>query len=184
MKFLKIFLCITIFVGSISGAYAADDSGITEALQVVKERVDTSAYESFESSFYKDDDGLTAYSFVWTNEGEKYSSLYITFKDGLITNYSKYDYSENEHTNRFSLSDDDAKNIACDFLKKINPGICETIQMSDAQNQSVHSDLYVIDLYRTENGIPVLGGYGEIEISTQNREVSHFYINYDSGGCV
>ncbi|MCR4693273.1 MAG: S-layer homology domain-containing protein [Firmicutes bacterium] len=181
MKFLKYFLCITIFLSSISIVYAADDRGITEALTIVKERIDTSAYENFESSFYKDDDGVTSYSFDWTNEGDSYAGLYITYKDGIITNYSKYDYRDDETAGRFSLTDEEAKSIAGEFLKKINPSICENIVMETEENQSIHYDAYNINLYRIENGIPVLGEYGNIEVSKQRHEVSHFYINYASG---
>lgn len=179
MKFLKFFLCVSIIFSSISSVYAEDDG--TTALRLVKERVDTNGYENFESSYYKDDDGDTTYSFSWTNEGENYAGLYITLRNGIITDYSKYDYNEDEVADKFSLTEEEAEKIAYDFLEKINPEICKNIQMTPEENQSIHSDFYVIDLYRAENGIPVLGDYGNIEVSRKKREVSYFYMNYSDG---
>lgn len=180
MKLVRFLLCAAIVLSSVSGVFAAEDSGVTEALQQVKERIDTSQYDEFRSSYYKDDNGKTLYYFSWTGNNEN-SELYVEIGDGIIRNYGKYDYNADDSKNAFALSEADAAGIAKEFIEKINPGISQSIELVPSRDKSIHSDGYSLDLYRKEGGIPVLNQTGYIAVSKKTREVSSFYINYDTG---
>ena len=183
MKFLKIFITLAIMLGSVNCVYA-EDGGVSDALRTVKERIDTSAYEKFESSYHKEEDGTTEYYFNWSNEGNSSTELYVTVCNGIITNYGKYDYSYNydeEAAKPFSLDKDEAVKIAKEFVDRINPSICQNIAVVPDRDQSIYSDEYDFDIYRSEGGIPVLYDTGYMSLSRKTKEVTHFYINYKTG---
>lgn len=180
MKFVKVLLCMAILLSSVSGVFAAEDSGITEALTQVKQRVDTSEYANFKSSYYKND-GKTSYYFNWSNDDENYSSLYIDFEDGIIKSYGKYEDEEDDGIDAFTLNEADAVEIAKAFIKRINPDIYENIELVPYEDMSIYSDEYSMNLYRMENGIPVLGQTGYVSVSKRTKEVSSFYIDYETG---
>ena len=180
MKFVRFLLCAALLLSSASGVFAAEDSGVTEALQQVKERIDTSRYDNFRSSYYKDDDGGTSYNFYWTGNNEN-SELYVEIKSGIIDSYGKYEYGREDSVNAFALSETDAIGIAKEFLRKINPDIYESIEIVPTNDMSIRSETYSLNLYRKEAGIPVLDETGYISVSKKDREVTSFYINYTAG---
>lgn len=180
MKFLRFILCIAIILGSVIGVSAAEDGSASKALEIVKQRVDTSQYDDFRSSYYKDDNGSISYYFSWSgNDGN--SELYVDIEDGIIQSYGKYDYTADENTNIFGLSEADAVQISKEFVKKINPEIYENVEIVPEEGRSIRSDEYSMNIYRKENGIPVLNETGYMMVSKKNREVTGFYINYTSG---
>lgn len=179
MKLLKLFLCAAILASSVNGVYAAENSSVTEALKQVKERIDTSEYTDFKSSYYQKDGGETVYSFSWEKDGT--SELYVSFEGGIITSYGKYSYNENDEKKAFSLEEAEAVQIAEEFVKKINPDIYNNIKIKPENEQSIHSNSYNLDIYRMQNGLPVLNETGYMDISKKTKEVSDFHINYTLG---
>lgn len=180
-KLVNLITCIAMCLSSANLVYAAGDGGVSEALKQVKERIDTNGYENFKSSYYKDDEGRTSYYFNWSNEGDSYSGLYVDFEDGIIKSYGKYDYDENDSMDAFSVKETDAVQTAKGFIKRINPDIYENIEIVPQNDNSIYSEEYAMNLYRKENGIPVLGQTGYISVSKRTKEVSDFYIDYESG---
>ncbi|MCR4718603.1 MAG: S-layer homology domain-containing protein [Firmicutes bacterium] len=176
-KLVNFILCIAICLGLVNCVYAQEDNGVAEALKQVKERIDTDEYENFKSSYYKDG-GKTSYNFEWSNDGDGYSGLYVTFEDGIIKSYSKYDYDETDNMDVFAVKETDSLQIAKDFIKRINPDIYENLEIVPQNDKSIHSAEYTMDIFRKENGIPVLGQTGYISVSKRTKEVSYFYINY------
>ena len=181
MKFVKFILCVAILLSSVSGVYAAEDNGVADALRQIKERVDTSEYDDFKSSYYKDDDGTVSYSFNWHKTGNSDKGLYISFADGIIESYGKYDYGKDDEVDAFSMEEEEAVKIAKDFIKRINPEISERIVIVPEENRSIYSDTYDMQIYMTEGGIPVLDETGYISVSKSTREAEDFYINYRAG---
>ena len=181
MKLLKFFLCAAIFASSINGVCAAENSGVSEALKQVKERVDTSEYSEFSSSYYQNDGEETVYNFNWSKGEDNSAELYISYQGGIITNYSKYDYNNSDEAKVFSLDDAEAMQIAKEFIEGINPEIHENIVINPADEQSIQSYECEFDIYRAENGVPVLWETGYVDISKNTKEVSSFYINYSQG---
>ncbi len=180
-KLVSFILCTAFCLSALNIAFAAEDSGVTEALAKVKERIDTTEYDEFKSSYHKNEDGNVSYQFEWSKSSDEYKSLYVTYADGIITSYSIYgDYDDGE-TGIFSLSEADAAKIASDFIKRINPDISEKIKIVPENNYSMYSDYYSMSLYRVENGIPVLGETGYLSISKSSREVTDFNIEYTKG---
>ncbi|MBR4720364.1 MAG: S-layer homology domain-containing protein [Clostridia bacterium] len=181
MKLLKLFLCAAILASSINGVYAAENSGVAEALKQVKERVDTSEYSDFSSSYYQNDGEETVYNFSWSKGEDSSAELYISYQGGVVTNYSKYDYDNNDEAKAFSLDDAEAMQIAKEFIERINPDIYQDIVINPADEQSIQSYEYEFDIYRSKNGVPVLWETGYVDISKNTKEVSSFYINYSQG---
>ena len=181
MKFVKFILCAAIFLGSVNCVYAAEDSGVTEALKQVKERVDTTEYDEFRSSYYKNDDGIVSYSFTWSKKDDDYSELYISFENGIITGYGKYGDSYMDKADAFSLTAQEAEKIADEFIKRINPDICGDLKIVPNDEQSIQSESINFDVYRTHNDIPILDENGYIAVSKNTHEVGDFYINYTQG---
>ena len=180
-KLVSFILCMAVCISSLNIAFAAEDSGVTEALTKVKERIDTTEYDNFKSSYYKDEDGAASYSFEWTKEDGEYNGLYISIKDGIITNYSRYDYGAESKRDIFSLSKEEAEKIANNFFKKINPDIYADVKIVSEENDYIYSDSYSMIMYRVYNGVPVLDQNGYISVSKDTHEVSYFYMNYDAG---
>ena len=180
-KLVSFILCMAFCISSLNIAFAAEDSGVTEALKKVKERIDTTEYDDFRSSYHKNEDGKVSYQFNWSETGEDYKGLCVNLEDGIITSYYKYDYDREGDAGAFSMSAAEAVEIAEAFVKKINPEICETIQAIPEKNYSIQSDSYGVNIYRTQNGIPVLGEAGYIFVSKTTREVTNFYMNYTKG---
>ncbi|MBR4173261.1 MAG: hypothetical protein IKR46_02695, partial [Clostridia bacterium] len=178
MKFVKHILCLAILLSIIPTAYAETDKGAADALKMVKERIDTSEYTEFRSTYYKEEGEGTRYSFTWTKGDDDYSELYVSVCGKIITYYSESNYGD-EEGGKFGLDKDEALLIAREFIKKTNPDICEHIALFPEKEQWVHSDFYSIDLYRVENGIPVLNQTGGISISKATKRVSYFYIDYE-----
>lgn len=176
MKFVKILLCVSVLLSSVSGVYA-EDNGVSAALKQVKERIDTTGYENFRSSYYNED-GKTSYYFTWSNDGDNYSELYVDFEDGIIKSYGKYDYDERENKDAFAVKEEEALEISKEFIRRINPDIYENIEIVPQTEKSVLAEDYTMNIYRKENGIPVLGQTGYISVSKKTKEVSGFYINY------
>ena len=181
MKLLKYILSLAILMSTVSGVYAAEDSGALEALKMVKERVDTSEYSDFRSNYYRDEDGKTTYSFTWSKDDGN-SELYISVDGRNIVYYGKSNYSEDEGIeNKLEFSKEQAVESASEFIKKINPDIYNNIKIVPETEQSIYSDGISLDIYRTENGIPVLNETGYVEVSKLTHEVTYFYINYNDG---
>lgn len=176
MKFTRFLVCLALLLSSVSGVFAEKNTGVEEALTEVKNRIDTSQYTEFNSEYYKDDEGKVSYSFNWSNDDEE---LYVEFEEGIISNYSKYIGDYDSDTNAFSVGESEAIAIAEEFIKRINPDICENIKIVPDEKQSIYYNSYELELYRTENGIPVLGQNGYISVSKKTKEVSGFYISYN-----
>ena len=139
-KLFCLIISMVICLSSANTILAAEDSGIAEALLKVKERIDTTEYDDFKSSYHKNEDGKVSYQFDWSKTENEYAGLYVTFSDGIITNYSKYDYSKDVSVDALSLSEADAVKIAEDFIGRINPDIYENIKIMPENSNSILAD--------------------------------------------
>ena len=80
-KLVSFILCTAFCLSALNIAFAAEDSGVTEALAKVKERIDTTEYDEFKSSYHKNEDGNVSYQFEWSKSSDEYKSLYVTYAE-------------------------------------------------------------------------------------------------------
>ena len=185
MKFLRYFICLAILAGSLTGVCSAEDNGVEYALSQVKQKFDTSQYDNFESNYYKDGKGNIQYEFSWYSDEPFYKNLLVEYKDGVVTRYGSYSYEaadRDSNASIFAFSEDEALEIARDFLKRVNPDIADRIVIAGKEyTPSIYENSYYFSLYLTENSLPILGQTGSISVSSAEKEVTDFYLNYTGG---
>lgn len=185
-KIISVTIAISMILSlALSVRVMADDTKIKEVLKSVKERIEnTEEYEEF-SSRTQDFDGKGSFNFSWTDNSDGYKSLDVRVTEsGIITNYSFYN-EKNEKENREApkiktMSTDEALEKAKELVKKLNPDIYDSLEISKMSgNESLFDKTYSFNIQRYENGIPVMDNSGYVNVSADASYINNFYITYN-----
>lgn len=179
-RFLSLFLAVAILSVAVP-VLAAETSGLEAAILEVKARLDIGEYEDFESEVAMVN-GRESYLLNWSNRtDDSYEYLGVGYSDGVILSYECSYNGKNSSDRKFSnISRSEAEKIAEDFIKKINPTICENIEIKSEGKTDLTGNSHYFYLNRYHNGIPVLGEGGHISISKDNGQVRYFSLEYDT----
>ena len=187
-KIISVTIAISIILSlALSLKVSADDIKMKAALKIVKERIEnTEEYEEF-SSRTQDSDGKVSFSFSWTDNSDGYKSINVRVTEsGIITSYSFYD-EKNETANREApkiktMSTDEALEKAKELVKKLNPDIYDSLEISKMSgNESLFDKTYSFNIQRYENGIPVMDNMGYVNVSSDASYINNFNITYNEG---
>ena len=186
-RFITVLLCIALIAGT-TGVFAAeeDKSNMQKILLSVKERIgETDEYPVF-TGRTETNDGETVYCFSWRtdNEADEYKSLDVYVSEsGIITSYYKYYYGLYENSDKpaiSGISSEEAFEKAKALAATLNPDIADKLVLSnDYKNESVYNDGFSFNIQRYENGIPVLGNTGYINIDRKAEQIISFNMFYD-----
>lgn len=165
---LTLSLLLIPIIGIPVSATPIEDNQIMDNMVIlVKNRLEFQDSKNFRSNVASNEDGATnknAYNLYW--EFEDYDLSVSVRDDGVITNYN---YSPKEYKERtsllFTVTKDEAKQIANDFIKKLNPKIYSEYELVDVRRNTYAfrytnltsrfgGDDYVVSYVRKVNGIP------------------------------
>lgn len=179
-RFLSFILAIGVFFGAFTG-FAAETTGLENAVSEVKSRIEIRDYEEFESEI-RTENGQDVYLLNWAeNTDDGYEFLGVAYSDGVILSYESSFKGKYSNERKFAdVGRGEAEQIAKDFLRKINPGIYENIDIESAGETDLISNSHYFYLQRIHNGIPVLGENGSITVSKDNGQVRTFNLEYNT----
>ncbi len=180
-KLVSIISALTIAASLCAPVLAENNNDeMKSVLAGVKERVEIPAECTEFSSGSRSAYGITTYNFSWsTKDATEYKYVDVScLEDGTITSYSTVDKSSSGAPKIPQLSQADAKDMAEDFVKKINPDFPYELKLNDSFNGSIFSDSYrfSIDIY--VNGILLEDADGSVSVNSETGKVTHCYMNY------
>lgn len=164
---------------SFTTAFAANADNMQEVLVSVKQRVEVpEELSEFESSATHSD-YTTQYHFEWRTEDYEKSMYVSCYSDGTITNYGSYDGYRETEPHMSKMSADEAKGIAEDFVKKINPDYPYEVVVQDNDSASLYnsSRYFAINIYA--DGVYLENEGGSVTVDTENGKVTNFNIWYE-----
>lgn len=183
LKNLSLLLAAAVLLTALPhSAYASAEADMKNVLEKIKSQIgSTDIYDTFESST-SEYDGCLTYSFHWSTsdtDARSYMSLEAD-ADGIITQYNKY--TNEAASSAKSLTSPSSAEVlpkANELLKRLNPEIAEKLVLSKADlYESFFEDGYSFSVQRYENGFPVIGDTGYIQLNSDADEIEYFYLNY------
>lgn len=180
-KLVSIMSAFAITASMLTPAVFAENNNMQTVLESVKQRVDIPSECTEFSSGTQTNDNMTLYNFEWSLSNEEtYKYIEIEcFDNGVITSYTAgggfYPYSDNPSIP--SVSKEDAKKNAEDFLEELNPDFPYELKVEDDSNASLHSDAYSFSVETYVNGIR-FDDMGYIRVNGETGEVSDCSIGY------
>lgn len=187
---ISVILSGIIAVGVCLPTAAEEATEAEKILATVKTRIgDTEKYDEF-NSFVNEYDGVTNYHFSWSREDEGiYEALNLsTDENGVITDYCNYEralesiYSQNIFPSMNKISYTEALEKARELVKKLNPSIYESLEIT--QNPNSHllfDDGFEFLIQRKEDGVSVYEDVGNVELNSDATKITNFSLQYSSG---
>ncbi|MBQ6530066.1 MAG: hypothetical protein IJI39_03970, partial [Clostridia bacterium] len=178
-KLISIISAIAICM-SFTTAFAdsKDAAKMQPVLESVKSRIEVpEELSKFESN--SETSGFnTEFHFDWHTENYEKSMSISCYDDGTITSYSKYDGHYETEPKMSKMSTAEAKELAEDFVRKINPDYPYEVVVQDNNSASLYNShrYFVIDIYA--NGVHIENEYGNVTVDTDKGEVTDFNIWY------
>lgn len=154
-----------------------------QAVQAVKKWFDVPATLSLvQSSLVSEgNSNLHVWNLSWQNEGSpgsSYVNARVNARSGEVIGFSQ-DWSR--QTGSASLSDEEARQAAEDFLKQIQPGRFQETAYEAPQGQQTYrkgDSLRYFNYYRVVNGLPFPSNYINLTIDTQDKAVITYELNW------
>lgn len=185
-KTLACILVLTFVFSCSIPALALGDAGISqeEAIQKIKDLIDTSSYDRFNINYNEYDNGRKVWELSWSKTQAPYGSLNasIDAKTGNILSINLYKgYDPNRKTSPIpKYSEEEARQIAENFAKKLQPEEFAKTRLSEDTTPiypltgSVYRDSYYFNFVRTEKGIPVEGNGINIRVDAHTGDIENY----------
>lgn len=157
-----------------------------EIVLSVKERVEIpEGYTEFSSNIDTSKQG-TQWNLSWSKPqtaGDDYGNLSVSVNDGgritYIYSYDSNDYSYSGTKKLPTVNKDDAKNLAVEFAKRVNPDLAGVFDFSNPEVSVNRYDGSVnITFYRAEYGVPYLDNNVSVGVSGGLGRVTSYSLNY------
>lgn len=164
--------------------YAADESFVTKAVNVVKNKIDIPEnYDKFNSKVTVEPGNRYAY-FTWYGDDDGVNpggQINVTVDDKLrIISFSQYFYGEFNGNYKLSVyTSEDAEAEAKNFISKTCPEFYPYMVLVE-QEYSVHRNFepYTFKFLRYENGLPCYDNYIDVTVDASTGKVSSFDVNW------
>lgn len=147
-------------------------------LESVKSRVEIPEECSEFSSGTSEQYGYTTFSFLWYNEDRSKSVSIDCGEDGIIMRYSISGFTEErlENPSISTISTDEVKSIAEDFVNKINPDFPYDVVVESENGNLFGGQTAYLATY--VNGVKFDDGNGNIGVDRNTGAVTNFSLNY------
>jgi len=167
-------------------ALALADSGISqeEAIQKIKDIIDTSSYDRFNINYNEYDGSKKVWDLNWSNTKAPYGSLSasIDAKTGNILNlYIFSGYDPDRKTSPIpKFNEEEALKIAEDFAKKLQPKEFAKTKLLNRDTpiypmySNIYRDSYSFNFSRMENDISVEGNGINITVDAHSGEIENY----------
>ncbi len=157
--------------------FAANDSELESAIKTVKQMF--SIPEEYGNFTYnvRTEGNTKVWDLSWSSKSDDGSAINVTIDNtGDILSYYTYSYTDYLNVKKLpSISKSEAQNKAEEIIKKLNPGIWDSLKSVDnLQEVSINSDSYSFGYMRTYNGIPFPQNGISIYINKQTGELKGY----------
>lgn len=177
-KILVWVLVLSMVMAVMPTAIAAERTEEVEKLLIsVKDRIEINDEEfEFEDYYENTYNGRTSYSLSWNSKEENGGNIIVEADaDGKITYFYKSDKSDYK-VKFLNYSEDEAKAIATEFLKKIEA----PEEISEAE-VTKSGNTYMVSFDRVHNGINVISNYLRCIVSGDTGEVIRYNLWWNDG---
>jgi len=198
-KFIIICMICFLCTNMNNTTYAANDevkqessqTGISlqEAIVIAKTKLDINTENLELSSNYTQSNyysQVDVWTLRWTNDDVEINVV-VDANNKKIINYNKY-YYNNSYENRKRISnytEDDAKDVAICYIKKMNPDILEDINLMEnkIKNPKVFESYNATYSFRYEreiDKIPYIDNYIKVDVDRDSLEVVGYDVAWDN----
>lgn len=181
-KLVSIMSAVTVAVSVLTPAVFAEnsDNNMRTVLESVKNRISIPEECTEFSSGAQANNNMTLYDFEWrTKSGDTYKYVDVEcYDNGIISSYRND--SEGSYTKSPSIpsmSKEDAKKSAEDFLEKLNPDFPYELKVEDSSDRSLHNRSYNFSVKTYVNGIR-FNDEGYISVDGENGKIGSCSIGY------
>jgi len=158
---------------------AGDDNGLEKAIKIAKEKFDIPEDYKFTYSVSAEG-GKKIWYMNWNSKDEIKGSINVRVDDnGTILgydNYKPYDYNRQKKFPK--VSKQEAKAIAEEFIKKINPEILKNVRYQDNDYNNLADYGHYINFVRIVNDIPFYNNSVNVTVNSETGEVTNYYYNW------
>lgn len=161
---------------SVIPAFAAEDSGLTEAVKSVKSRIDIpDGYKDFTSHKNEEDGGIT-YDLFWRDGGKEIRVSILG--NGRITDFYKYDDSVDYNVKGIAkFTAEQFAGKAEEFVKRANPDMYgQLVLPAETGSASVDARTVNVTFKRAINGIPVKDNFISVYVDKFTGSVESMYM--------
>jgi len=181
-KLVSIILCIGIILSALPSFSAEKESGnLEKILAEIKTRIpDTDGFENFDSNSYTEN-SITAYSFTWYTDGDKYKNMNVSvLSNGIITGLGIYSYDETSENPGFDrITTEEAMEKTYGLLYNLNPSLSGKLRLETyTDSESFSSQGFNFTVKHIENEIAVKGDTGYVSVDINAEKIQNFSINY------
>ncbi len=177
-KILSIILAAVMTAALALPAFAAEDSGLTQAVITVKNRIGIPEdYEDF-SSNKNDDNGSVTYNMFWEKGGNQINASILD--NGRIIGYYNYDSSIDYDTKGIAkFTSKQLEEKAREFAVRANPGIEKELSAeAEVGKVGVDSRTANVVIRRKINNIPVRNNYISFSVDKFTGKVETMYLSW------
>ena len=183
-KKIALVLAIVMLVIACMPVYMfAADEGLENAIKSVKQ------YFTIPDSFKEFNYGISSmgdkkiWELNWNSKVGTEGSIGASVdSNGEIINYSFYKYTDYGNTKKLpKVSRQEAKVKAEEIIKKINPGIFDSLKFVSGYQGGFNDEAYYFNYLRTHNGIPFPENSIGVEINRQTGELQRYSKQWNDG---
>lgn len=164
-----------------TAAFAAYDKELEKAINSAKAMFSIpKGYDNFTYNISKQND-KTVFNLNWNDSKNMIGSASVTIdSDGKVLNYSAYKNINSRDQKKLpSVSKSDARKIAENFIKKINPTSWNKITCQENNNPLTIADRsYSFNYIRTENGVPFPENSINVSVNGMTGEIENYNYNW------
>jgi hypothetical protein len=158
---------------------AGEDSGLEKAVKTAKSMFDIP--EDFKFNYNVGSEGTKKIWYMnWTSKDGIQGDIHVTVDDnGNILYYYRYKPRDYSGQRKFpNVSKKEAKEIADNFIKKVNPGVFPNIRYEDDNGYSLRDYEYIFRYIRIVQGIPFYNNEVYVSVDSNTGEVVSYNYNW------
>ncbi|HHW32060.1 MAG TPA: peptidase M4 [Clostridiaceae bacterium] len=185
-KLLAVLVAMLMLVTAIiplQGFAAGDDKGLEDAIKAAKSLIEVPEDYKIISSFGNEGD-MDYWELYWSSKDDYTGSISVRIRnDGTLLWYDQYkrEYYQDDGLKFPKVSRDEAKTIAENFIRKVNPSVIDNIKYYEVDQIQLGDNSYYFNYIRIENGVPYYNNSIYVAVNRNTGDVVSYNYYWTEG---
>jgi len=165
------------------GFAAGEDKGLEDAIKAAKSLIEVPEDYKLTSSFGNEGD-MDYWELFWNSKDDLGGSISARIRnDGTLLWYDQYkrEYYQDDGIKFPKVSRDEAKTIAENFIKKVNPSAIDNIKYYEAGQAPLGDHSYYFNYIRVINDVPYYNNSIYVSVNRDTGDVVSYNYNWTEG---
>jgi len=174
------FVMLVMFLLPVQGIAAEGNKGLERAIKTAKEKFPIPDDYKFDYNV-STEGGKNIWYLSWSSKDGFGRQISVRVdENGTILSYNRYDPNDYPSQKKFpNVSKQEAKAIAENFIRKVNPKAAENIRYMENNQNYAYEYEYYFNFIRLVDGVPFYDNNITISVNNETGEVRNYYYQWD-----